>query len=194
MKFTYILSVLLQALLVSAAQAGDSGLIELGELVVRGTGCPSGSASLDAENSKLILNFDEYSVIAGDNQKAVDYKACSVALGIKLPPGLSVAISKADYRGSLLVPSGGSVTVSREYFFAGSKGKVKKTEIKKKLKGNFILRDNISSKNKVWSECGADTNLRINTSLLAKANKDNQLVRASIGSQSIYQLDLKSCQ
>jgi Domain of unknown function (DUF4360) len=192
------LTVALFSLLSTSAMSDD---IYLGEPGYGGTGCPAGSASvtLSPDLKSLSILFDEFIVEAGgESGKSLARKSCNVAIPVHVPSGMTVSVLKVDYRGFLSLPRGAESRFSAEYFFAGSRGpKIEKT-FRGAKEDDFTVTNDLDLISLVWSPCGKDVNLRINTSLLLKTNRFldealSSLDSADIKAGMIYHLSWKRC-
>jgi hypothetical protein len=175
--------------------------ISLGNPVYGGTGCPQGSASalLSPDSKTLTVLFDQYQVEAGRSSgKSFDRSSCNLAIPVHVPQGFSVSILQVDYRGTNILPSGGSSRLTAEYFFAGSKGPTLTKSFRGPLNQDYDFGNTLMASAIVWSECGADVNLRANTSVLVMTNRamedalttvDTADVKAAI----IYKLQWRRC-
>jgi hypothetical protein len=181
----------------TVAHADD---IALGQPGYGGTGCPDGSvsATLSPDQKSLSLLFDTYQAEAGgDTGKSFDRKSCNVAIPVHVPQGLSVSVLAIDYRGYNNVPVGASTDFNVEYFFAGSQGPSFKKTFKGPIDDDYLIHNQLTAQAIVWSACGADVNLRTNTSIrvTTKANKqalatvDSEDVSAAV----VYGLQWKKC-
>ncbi len=198
MKSLLALSVLaLGCSLATAAHADD---ISLGIPGYGGTGCPGGSvsATLSPDAKSLSLLFDSYLVEAGgDTGKSFDRKSCNVAIPVHVPQGLSVSILAIDYRGYNNIPSGANSQFSVEYFFAGTRGPTFSRRFNGPVDADYLIQNRLTAQAIVWSACGADVNLRTNSSIRvttranrqAMATVDSEDVSAAI----IYQLQWRRC-
>jgi len=174
--------------------------ISLGQPGYGGTGCPGGSvdATLSPDAKALTLLFDSYSVEAGgDTGKTFDRKSCNIAIPVHVPQGLSISVLAVDYRGYNNVPTGGSTDFSVEYFFAGSRGPSFKKTFKGPLDDDFLIHNELTAQAIVWSACGADVNLRTNSSIRV-ATKNAKQALATVDSEDVsaaivYQLQWKKC-
>lgn len=179
------------------AQADD---IALGEPGYGGTGCPDGSASvtLSPDQKSLSIIFDEYFVEAGGaTNKSFDRKSCNIAIPVHVPQGLSVSILNIDYRGYNNIPSGAKTTFAVEYFFAGAKGPTFNKSFNGPLDDDYLINNKLQASALVWSACGADVNLRTNSSIRVQT-KQNKEALATVDSQDVsaaivYQLQWKQC-
>lgn len=174
--------------------------ISLGQPGYGGTGCPDGSvsATLSPDQKSLSLLFDTYQAEAGgDTGKSFDRKSCNVAIPVHVPQGLSVSVLAIDYRGYNNVPKGASTDFNVEYFFAGSQGPSFKKTFKGPIDDDYLIQNQLTAQSIVWSACGADVNLRTNTSIRV-TTKNNVQALATVDSEDVkaaivYGLQWKKC-
>ncbi len=180
------------------AMAAD---IQLGTPAYGGAGCPAGSASaaLSPDSKTLSVLFDQYTVEAGaSSNRSMDRKACNLAIPVHVPHGYSVAVFQVDYRGFASIPRGGRGQFNVEYFFAGSQGPKQTKTFLGPSSDTYNLTSQLTAEQVVWSPCGADTNLRVNTSLLVQTNAGREQALASVDSADItagivYQIQWRQC-
>jgi hypothetical protein len=160
--------------------------ISLGEPGYGGNGCPSGSASvtLSPDAKSLSVLFDQYIVEAG-GAKTLDRKSCNLAIPVHVPQGYSISVFQVDYRGFSALPAGGRAQFNVEYFFAGSRGPRQVKNFVGPTSQSYELTDNLSAEALVWTPCGADTNLRVNTGMLVQTNQARQQALASVDSADV---------
>lgn len=190
-------------LLASAALLATSTLaddISLGTPGYGGTGCPEGtvSATLSPDKKSLSLLFDQYQVaVGGTSGKSFDRKSCNIAIPVHVPQGLSVSILQIDFRGFNHLPQQATSQFNVEYFFAGTRGPTFKKVFRGLLNEDYLINNELTVQALAWSGCGADVNLRTNSSMRvntvanreAMASIDSQDVRGGI----IYQLQWRTC-
>ena len=182
----------------SAAQAQEN--ITLGEPGYGGTGCPGGSvsATLSPDATSLSLLFDEYIVEAGgDSGKRFDRKSCNIAIPVHVPQGISVSVIAIDYRGYNNFPAGADSQFNVEYFFAGARGPTFTRKFRGPQDEDYLIQNQLTAQTIVWSKCGADVNLRTNSSIRVNT-RNNQQAMATVDSQDVsaaivYQLQWKKC-
>ncbi len=184
------------------AQADD---IALGEPAYGGTGCPQGTVgtTLSPDSKVLSVIFDAFMAQAGRGAGiSIERKTCSLAVPIHVPQGLSVSVLKVDYRGYTFVPRGAMARFSVEYFLKSfnstSTGPKGSRTFLGPVDKDYIVSNELELSGIVWSACGQDVNLRINTSMLAKTNTRNDDVLATVDSADIaagmiYHLQWKRC-
>lgn len=189
---------LFSAIMLSVPAFADD--ISLGEPGYGGTGCPAGTVSvtLSPDAKSLSLLFDQYQVaVGGDTGKSFDRKSCNIAIPVHVPQGLSVSVLKIDYRGFNHLPQSATSQFNVEYFFAGTRGPTFQRKFRGPLDEDYLINNELTAEAIVWSGCGADVNLRTNSSMRvsslynreALASIDSQDVNAAI----IYQLQWRKC-
>src|SRR5262249_20749439 len=123
---------------------------------------------------------------------------CNVVIPVHVPQGFSVSVLTLDYRGFNDLPAGATSRFDVEYFFAGNHGPGMTRNFYGQLSDDFTIRNDLTATASVWSGCGEDVNLRVNTDLLVQTNSYGQDALASIDSADvkaamIYQLSWKRC-
>lgn len=189
----------LSIIAISLPASAQSGL-SLGTPSYGGTGCPAGTASvvLSRDKKSLSLRFDRYEVEAGGGSgRTFDRKSCNLAIPLRVPSGLSIAIVSAEYRGVNRLPAGAKAQFRAEYFFAGGRGPVLSRAFDGPLQGRFAFGDKVTARSTVWSACGADVILRTNTSLRVSTT-GRRIASSSVRSQQIktaivYRLHWRKC-
>ncbi len=174
--------------------------ISLGEPGYGGTGCPAGTVSvtLSPDAKSLSLLFDQYQVaVGGDTGKSFDRKSCNIAIPVRVPQGLSVSVLKIDFRGFNHLPKSATSQFNVEYFFAGTRGPAFQRRFNGPLDEDYLINNELTVQAIVWSGCGADVNLRTNSSMRVQTT-GNRDAMASIDSEDvsagiIYQLQWRSC-
>ncbi|MDC0255259.1 DUF4360 domain-containing protein [Bacteriovoracales bacterium] len=175
--------------------------IRLGQPGYGGSGCPSGSASatLSPDQKSLSLIFDEFVVEAGgDTRRRIARKSCNIAIPVHIPQGLSVSVIQVDYRGYNFLPRGASAKFSAEYFFAGTQGPKYTRTFRGELDDEYIIENSLPVGAVVWSACGADVNLRVNSSMMVRTNRRKSEALSTVDSADfssgiIYRLAWKEC-
>lgn len=193
-------SVLLFSAMMLGAPVFAADDISLGEPGYGGTGCPAGTVSvtLSPDAKSLSLLFDKYQVaVGGDTGKSFDRKSCNIAIPVHVPQGMSVSILKIDFRGFNHLPRSASSQFNVEYFFAGTKGPTFQRKFRGPLDEDYLINNELTVQAIVWSSCGADVNLRTNSSMRVQT-VSNKEAMASIDSEDvnagiIYQLQWRQC-
>jgi hypothetical protein len=195
------LSVILAAWALGAAAAANADDLRLGTPSYGGSGCPAGSASVSlTEDQKTIsILFDQYLAQAGGNGQQIDRKACNLAIPVHVPQGYSVSIFEVDYRGFASIPRGGSGRFAVEYFFAGAQGPLLSKNFVGPQDSDFLISHTLAAEALVWSRCGEDVIMRVNSSVLARTNRNLDDVLMSVDSTDVrsslvYHVQWRRCQ
>ena len=179
------------ALLASPVQAAS---VSLGKIGAGGTGCPSGTVTGKISPSSLELRFRSFKASAG-GARSFDRKACGLAIPVHVPAGLSIAIVGVKYRGRNSLPAGATSTLSTEIFYAGGTGPVIKRTFKGPASGTFT--STVTASSTAWSACGADLNLRINSSIkvetTAGRSASMSVLSQDVASALVYLIKVKRC-
>ncbi len=196
LKIAAILSTLATAL-PSFAQVG----MRLGYPSTGGNGCPSGTvnATLSPDEKQLSILFDQFVAEAGPaSGRTLDRKSCNIAIPISVPNGYSVSIVAVDYRGFVGLPSRrANARFTAEYFFANMPGPRLQRSFVGSQNTDYLIQNDLIVTAQVWSACGAQTNMRINASIMLQ-NTDVQDSIATVDSADIsagllYRLQYRSC-
>ena len=174
--------------------------IQLGLPAYGGNGCPQGTADavLSPDAKKLSIIFDSFMAEAGSMVgKRIDRKACNLAIPVHVPQGLSVSLVKVDYRGYVSVPRRAQARFTANYFFAGQRGP-RLSKVFRNVDDDYLINDSLVLTGEVWSPCGADTILRINSSMLARTNRHGDDVLATVDSADLdagleFHLQWRTC-
>jgi len=190
---------LLATIVLSSAIAHADDL-RLGEPAYGGTGCPVGTVGVAVapDQQSITMIFDQFVAEAGDS-KRIDRKSCNVAVPIHVPNGFSVSIFAIDYRGFVSLPRGAKATLAVNYFLANDKNGVRTS---KTFQGpddsEYLKSDSIGLASTVWTPCGANTILRMNSSMLVQSNARREQSLATVDSADIsagvvYRLAYRRC-
>ena len=200
-----LVNLLLAVAVIAAAYSASAAVIQdtllIGNPSYGGAGCPAGSASvtLSPDQKSLSILFDQFTVEAGGmTGKRVDRKACNIAIPVHVPQGLSISIIAIDYRGFNSLPSGAQSQFNVEYFFAGGMGPRFSKRFIGSLNEDFLVNNTLIATGLVWSACGADVNLRTNTSMMVQSNRYGEQALSSVDSMDlqagvIYQIQWRKC-
>lgn len=196
-KFTGASLLLLAAL--GFANQANAASVSLGQPSYGGSGCPAGSASasVSPDGSALSVLFDSYTVEAGGSNPRVARKSCNLSIPVKVPNGMSVSLISADYRGFTDLPAGADARLDTEYFFGGSRGPAFSHAFRGRLSNTYTQRHGLLAGAAVWSACGADVNLRVNSGLTVSSTGTAALATvdsADFSAGMVYHLQYRSCE
>jgi hypothetical protein len=190
MKYAALVAALL-ALSASSASAGDPlPAVTFGEPAYGGSGCPDTTSKIILGFSKqaAVYVFDSYAI--GDNGRAVDRKTCAIAIPVTVPDGVSVAVRTVGLRGTVKLPDGLDAKSGVEPFTAGDTGEVNELPLTGPTDTGFLRFVTIPDDQLKWSACGDDINLRVNTSLRSRGDKEADV---SLTALIVYPLATKAC-
>lgn len=174
--------------------------VRLGKPGYGGSGCPGGSASLTLSRGQKALHllFKQYRVtVGGATGKSFDRKTCNLAIPLHVPQGKSVSILSVDYRGFNRLALGARAQFNAEYFFAGGRGPTFAKTFEGPLNKAHVISNKLAASSLVWSGCGADVTLRINSSVRVRTRNNARAV-ASVDAEDVqaalvYHLHWRSC-
>jgi hypothetical protein len=160
--------------------------VVLGEPGFGGSGCPDGQMAmvLGTDQQSASLSFGAYTAAAGDR------KTCNLAIPVHVPAGVQIQILGVEFKGTANLPDGAKATIRVESFFAGTKGPTVDKVIDGPSTDGFVVTLEPSGEAAEWSACGADVNLRINSSLRVTSTAT---AAASIVSASLPAFTARSC-
>lgn len=171
----------------------------LGAITSAGTGCPAGTAQafLDLNQRRILLALDSYEAETGPGD-AFARASCNISMPLSVSSGMRISVRRIDYHGSASIPPGGSGSIMSESFFAGVRGATLNRTFPSGYDDELHLTDTGAS---LWSGCGEDVLLRINSSVsVSKASPDAPeegrigLRRGSIRNPSIaFELAFDDC-
>lgn len=152
----------------SASLAESPSGVRVGNIRVRGDGCPqnSASATISPDGTSFSILFDSYQVESNESFQ-IDRKACEAEIDLQLERGWSYAIVAADYRGFVNVDAGSIATHQALYSFDGSRPinerpgfengngrhSFRSQEFRGPFSNNYFVRNEIPPGLAPWSPC-----------------------------------------
>jgi hypothetical protein len=172
----------LLALAVSGSAFADApAYVRVRNISYAGSGCPAGSVAgnTSPDRQAFTLLFDQYIAEVGPgvplNQKR---KNCQINVDLDFPSGWSYTIFTVDYRGYVSLERNVKGTQQSSYYFQGQgRTATLKTLMNGPIDQNYQIRDTLGLSATVWSPCGAQRALNINSQLIL----DNSRARNSSG-------------
>lgn len=156
----------------SAFAAPNPREVTIRNIVHNGSGCPLGSVGSDIspDAKAFTLSFGEYYVEQGPGiPRSESRKNCQVTLNLRVPQGWTYSIFKVDYRGFASLDRGTYGEQKSTYYFQGQSGRTNQVTLSSLIRGgydnDYQINDDIAITNSVWSPCGANRALNINTSI-----------------------------
>lgn len=173
--------------------------ISLGVPSYGGNGCPQSTVgvTLSPDSKQLSVLFDEY-IVEAKGSKKLDRKSCNLAIPVHVPNGFSVSILQVDFRGYNGLPYGASSQLTAEYFFADQKGPKTVQDFYGETDEDYYVSKKLLASAVIWSACGKDVNLRINSSMRVRTNRQGEQALSTVDSVDVssgivYHLQLKRC-
>lgn len=155
------------------AQGPNPREVYINSIGFAGTGCPAGTVAgnISEDAKAFTLLFDSYTAEAGPGVLLGEgRKACQVNIDIHLPQGWQYSLFTVDTRGFLNLEAGTSAVQSNKYYFQGSlNGPTKTSNFSGPRVGDYTVRDLIGVTSMVWSPCGINRALNVNTSVRVAA-------------------------
>ena len=185
--------------------APPSGKIAIDVETVNGSGCPADTAAVAAapDNTAFTVTYSSYLAQVGVGATPTDFrKNCQLTVLVHVPQGFSFAVEKADYRGFADLVGGASGMERANYYFQGS---AKTAVVSHTFSGPFAddwqATDTTDTASLVFSPCGQDRDLNINTELRVSGGTSNTATTTSFmtmdstdGSvQTIYHFAWAAC-
>ncbi|HHL19575.1 MAG TPA: DUF4360 domain-containing protein [Thiothrix sp.] len=145
---------------------------DLGTSSYSGSACPKKSVSISINDTKdmISVTFKNYIAQSSGKSKKSLRKKCNILIPIQVKKGWSVSLIDTNYTGKLTLPTGAEASFTNVYSFAGQRGSRFHTNFKGPNDQPYNLHDPLSEFANVWSGCGSETHVRINSSLLLKPN------------------------
>jgi hypothetical protein len=146
-------------------------------VTVNGTGCRPGTAAVAVapDNTAFTVTYSEYLTQAGYGTKPTDgRKNCQLNLRVHVPQGFTYAIASAQYRGFKHVEKGATGLQKANYYFQGDALTGTKEHPIKAGEADWQFNDEVGVDALVWSKCGAERNLNINTELRVSAGTSDK--------------------
>merc|ERR1711862_254978 len=160
-----------------------------GESTYFGSGCPDGSVEIvtSTDGQKVSVLFSQYIAETSSDEKRSRF-ICNLAVPVDVKAGYSIGIYQVDYRGFVDVPDvtgKEKAKFTAEYFFAGVQGPTQSKSFPAGFSDDFFLSDDVMVASVVYSECGASTIFRINTSIMAQKDEEEDESDVYIGIDTI---------
>lgn len=159
------------------AQAPD--YVRVRSINFAGSGCPAGSVATNVspDRQAFTLLFDSYIAEVGPGISAREKrKNCVVNVDLDFPQGWSYTIFTVDYRGYLDLANGHVGTQQTSYYFQGSSATARlTTNVRGPQARDYQIRDTLGVTALVWSPCGAQRALNMNTEVRIDNTRNRNL-------------------
>lgn len=179
---------LLKNLVPLVADENLANVLDLSQADVRGTGCPADlrgtRLEFDEENNRFEIYTNRFTMNSSEGH--ISRKNCAFVVPVNVPAGKRVVFSQVDMNAVIDIKSGADAHLQFEAFAVGSTGDVVPRDYAGPVSGRTLLRKSDAFK----TDCGANTNLRLNTSGNIVSNER----RSSIDVEKItIDLQLEDC-
>jgi hypothetical protein len=144
-----------------------------------GSGCPAGGVAVDfdpANPESIALEFSEFSASAGPGvSPAEGRKSCQVQLELVVPAGWSFGVASANYQGWATIDPRVQGTIRSSYYFSGNRPVANlSSSFVGPLDQDVVIQDDFGPDTTVWSPCGVQRNLNINTDVRVNNLRNRQ--------------------
>jgi hypothetical protein len=148
---------------------------------INGSGCPvqSGTATVDPDSQSLTVAFSEYLASAGPEVTATAARRnCQLSLAVATPAGYSFTVGELGFTGHVALADGATALQQTSYYVQGSATTLTVAHsFEGPLDEDWTTTDDFGTgSNLLWSPCGVDRNLNINTELRVTAAGDAETV------------------
>ncbi len=166
--------VLVAAMFASAADAASPPYVRIRSVSYAGSGCQAGSVSqnVSPDLQAFTLLFDNFVAEVGPGVPlSSSRKNCQIAVDLDFPSGWSYSVATLDYRGFVNLDAGSVADQSAAYYFQGSGATARlHTPMYGPTNRDYQIRDTLGISALVWSPCGLQRALNINTQIRLTAN------------------------
>ncbi|KAF2006318.1 hypothetical protein P154DRAFT_529990 [Amniculicola lignicola CBS 123094] len=173
--------------------APPPGQVQIRGVAYGGNGCPQGTVSSQISSDRTIMTliFDAYVASIGPGVALTENrKNCQLNVDLLYPGGFQYSILSADYRGYAAIQKGVTGTMKSTYYFSGQQEQ-SSTEYSfvGPVTGDYLKHDQADSTSVVWSPCGTNGMLNINSQVRLTSS-----VPAATGLLTTDSTDLKFTQ
>lgn len=182
--------------------APPEGAVSIDLVTVNGSGCPPGTAAVDVTsgNDAFVVTYGTYHARVGVGAKPTDFrKNCQLNIIVRVPEGYSYAINGVEHRGHASLAAGASGVQRSNYYYAGLPTNASRDHgFTGPIDEEWQIIDAFDPASLIFSPCGAERNLNINTELRAIAgNSDPTTTSSSMTmdstTSSIYRFIWRTC-
>ena len=181
-----------------SAQAFSAPLPEevgqVGQVVVGGTGCADATITR-ISNGRIRVETDKLAAeVGGDSGRSMDLKSCTIAIPVQVNAGYQVANADLTLSGRVRLAEGSAADARVESFFAGARGPVKVREYTGATRRRTIITTNYPDDQKIWSACGQDVILRVNTRIKAELGTATDAGSLALERATVAPIEWRRCE
>jgi Domain of unknown function (DUF4360) len=163
-----------------------------------GSGCPAGAVAvgLAPDFSASTLSFNSFVAEIGPGvSPSSSRRNCQILVDLDFPQGWSYSLADVDCRGSANLDPGVSGVQESVYSFQGGShtGRLQ-TTLNGPRVGDYQIRDTLGLEALVWSPCGDQRALNINSSVRLENHSGNPNARGMMSAvEHMYSLQWRRC-
>ena len=119
------------------------------------------------------MSFSEFSAEIGEGvPSGYNSSKCKIKIDLRFPQGWSYTLFDADYRGEVYLEEGVSADFSSKYYFQSnpSNNVVFSSHLNGEYDDFFHRRDSLGMSDLVWSPCGKDRALNVESEVKLRAS------------------------
>lgn len=150
-----------------AQDAPSASEVFIRDLTYGGSGCPAGSVShnISPDGQAFTILYDQFVAQAGPGvDRRENRKNCQLNLDLRIPNGWSYSVASVDYRGYASLDNRVEGLQKATYYFQGETQQVdSEMAFTGPLDQDYLRRDEIGMATEVWSPCGEQRSLNINS-------------------------------
>ncbi|KAL9096063.1 MAG: hypothetical protein Q9165_001585 [Trypethelium subeluteriae] len=159
----------------SSSNAPNASQVQIESITYGGTGCPQGTVAsvISDDRTTMTLIFDSYVASMGSGIAITENrKNCQLNINLQYPGGFQYSIFSADYRGFAELDAGVNGTQQSTYYFSGQTAQVStQSNFVGPMDGDYLVHDQAQSISTIWSPCGANGALNINSQVRVAGSK-----------------------
>jgi len=151
----------------SGGAGPDPSTVYLSGLAYGGTGCPQGTVTqiFSDDKTTVTLIYDQYQAQIGPGIDPAQSRAnCQLNFNLHYPGGWQYSVFTAEYRGYIQADKGVTGVQKSIYYFSGdSRQCATQSNFNGPLTQDYNVVDTIDTTSTVWSPCGIQGMLNINS-------------------------------
>ncbi|RKS71649.1 uncharacterized protein DUF4360 [Actinomadura pelletieri DSM 43383] len=180
---------------VFAASARGAPEIEISH--VNGSGCPDGSATVEADADGFVVRYSAYAVrIGGDARPSDARRNCRLGLKVTPPEGLTYAVAGSDHRGFMQLESGvRAIFRSAHHYGNHSDRHPLRRDIKGPGHEDWVITETRDETQFFWVPCGEKWGLILSTELALSTSNTSKasVMDMNSGLGSAYRFAWRTC-
>jgi hypothetical protein len=186
----------------AAPATPPEGSVSIDVVAANGSGCPAGTVSIAVTpgNDAFEVTYGAYHAQAGVGATPIDFrKNCQLNIRIRMPEGYRYAINGVEHRGHASLAAGATGAQRSTYYYAGVPASATTSRgFTGPFDEDWQTIDEFGPASLIFSPCGAERNLNINTELRVNAGTSdktttNSSMTMDSTTSSIYRFVWRTC-